>query len=67
MESNFKVEGLSCSHCVDAVGNILKELNGVTSSAVSLPDNATVSFEESKVSLEEIKQAINNSEIYKAI
>lgn len=67
MESNLKIEGLSCGHCVNAVGNILKEIDGVTNSTVSLPDNAVVSFDESKVSLEEIKQAINNSEIYKIV
>ena len=67
MESNLKIEGLSCGHCINAVDTILKELVGVDSSTVSLPDNAVVSFDDNKISLAEIKQAINESEIYKAI
>ena len=67
METNLKIEGLSCGHCVNAVDTILKELNGVNNATVSLPDNADISFDENKVSLEEIKQAINDSEIYKAL
>jgi len=67
METNLKIEGLSCGHCVNAVDAILKEVNGVNNATVSLPDNAAISFDENKVSLEEIKQAINDSEIYKAL
>jgi copper chaperone len=67
MELNLKIEGLSCGHCVNAVDNILKEIDGVISASVSLPDNAKVSFDESKITLTEIKKAINDSEIYKAL
>ena len=64
MELNLKIEGLSCGHCVNAVDNILKEIDGVNTASVSLPDNATISFDENKVTLAEIKKAINDSEIY---
>ena len=67
MELNLKIEGLSCGHCVNAVDNILKEIHGVISASVSLPDNAKVSFDENKITLTEIKKAINDSEIYKAL
>ena len=67
MESNLKIEGLSCGHCVNAVDNILKEIDGINNATVSLPDNALVSFDENKVTLAEIKKAINDSEIYKTL
>lgn len=66
MTTELKIEGLSCSHCVNAVTTILKELDGVTNVEVSLPDTAKVDFDENRISLEEIKTAVNESEIYKA-
>lgn len=66
MTTELKIEGLSCSHCVNAVTTILKELDGVTKAEVSLPDTAKVDFDENRISLEEIKTAVNESEIYKA-
>lgn len=65
MTTELKIEGLSCSHCVNAVTTILKELDGVTNAEVSLPDTAKVDFDENRISLEEIKTAVNESEIYK--
>ncbi len=67
MEINLKIEGLSCGHCVNAVNNLLKEIEGINNVAVSLPDNAIISFDENKVTLAEIKKIINDSEIYKAL
>ncbi|HLU85725.1 MAG TPA: cation transporter [Vicingaceae bacterium] len=66
MTTELKIEGLSCSHCVNAVTTILKELDGVTNAEVNLPDTAKVDFDENRISLEEIKTAVNESEIYKA-
>jgi copper chaperone len=63
----LKIEGLSCGHCVSAVDTILNQINGVESVNVSLPDNAEVSFNEAEVSIEQLKTAINDSEIYKAL
>lgn len=65
MTTELKIEGLSCSHCVNAVTTILKELDGVTNAEVNLPDTAKVDFDENRISLEEIKTAVNESEIYK--
>lgn len=66
MTTELKIEGLSCSHCVNAVTTILRELDGVTNAEVNLPDTAKVDFDENRISLEEIKTAVNESEIYKA-
>ncbi len=67
MKTEIKIEGLSCGHCVNAVSTILKNTEGVEKYEVSLPNLAVVEFDENKVSLEKIKQEINDSEIYKAI
>lgn len=67
MNVKLKIEGLSCGHCVNAVTNILNEVEGVEKVNVSLPDLAEVDFDETKVSVDNLKQAINDSEIYKAL
>jgi len=67
MKTTLKIEGLSCGHCVNAVNNILNEIEGVTASKVSLPDTAEIDFDQNIVGIEEIKQEINNSEIYKVL
>ena len=55
----LNVEGMSCDHCKMAVTKAVSSLEGVGSVEVSLENNtATVEFEESKLSLETIKQAI---------
>tara|TARA_R110001592_G_scaffold133422_1_gene348669 strand:- start:7510 stop:7713 length:204 start_codon:yes stop_codon:yes gene_type:complete len=67
METKLTIEGLSCGHCVNAVTTILKETKGVISTEVSLPNSANVNFNENEVTIEELKKAINDSEIYKAL
>ena len=53
------VEGMSCDHCRMAVTRAVSSLEGVSSVEVSLENNtATVEFEESRLPLETIKQAI---------
>ena len=55
----LNVEGMNCDHCKMAVTKAVGSLEGVGSVEVSLENNtATVEFEESKLSLETIKQAI---------
>ena len=67
MKVELKIEGLSCAHCVNAVDSILRNNKGVQKVEVSLPDKAQVMFDENEITLEELKQAINESEIYKTI
>ena len=55
----LNVEGMSCDHCKMAVTKAVSALEGVGSVEVSLENNtATVEFEESKLPLDTIKQAI---------
>ena len=55
----LNVAGMSCEHCKMAVTNAVSALDGVKDVEVSLENNtATVEFEESKLLLETIRQAI---------
>ena len=55
----LNIEGMSCDHCKMAVTKAVSSLEGVSSVEVSLEKNtATVQFEESRLSLESIAQAI---------
>lgn len=55
----LNVAGMSCEHCKMAVTNAVSALDGVEEVEVSLENNtATVEFEESKLPLETIRQAI---------
>jgi copper chaperone len=55
----LNVAGMSCKHCKMAVTNAVSALDGVKDVEVSLENNtATVEFEESKLLLETIRQAI---------
>lgn len=55
----LNVEGMSCSHCVNAVTNALNALDGVDKVDVDLAGKTVaVEFDGDKVSLEAIKDAI---------
>ena len=55
------VEGMSCGHCVKAVEGAVGKLEGVSKVEVSLENkNTTVTFEESKVTVESIKETIED-------
>lgn len=55
----LNVEGMSCSHCVNAVTKALTALDGVLGVNVDLAGKTVaVDYEEEKVSLENIKEAI---------
>ncbi|MCL1888308.1 MAG: copper ion binding protein [Kiritimatiellaeota bacterium] len=58
-KKTLKVKGMSCEHCVRAVGNALCAIDGVADVAVSLEDG-TVSFshDPALAPLEAIKAAI---------
>ncbi|PAF50751.1 copper resistance protein CopZ [Helicobacter sp. 13S00401-1] len=61
MKSVLKVEGMSCSHCVDKVEKFIGELDGVSSIDVSL-ENKTVTVEhDDKVKVDSIKEAIEDA------
>jgi copper chaperone len=55
----LNIEGMSCEHCVMAVTRAVSALAGVDSVEVSLENNtATVEYQESKLPLETIEEAI---------
>jgi copper chaperone len=55
----LNVEGMSCSHCVNAVTKAVTALDGVSGVSVSLEEKTvSVDFDEAKVSLDSIKEAI---------
>jgi copper chaperone len=57
----LNIEGMSCDHCKMAVTRAVSSLEGVGSVEVSLENNtATVEFEESRLNLAVIKQAIQD-------
>jgi len=57
----LNIEGMSCDHCKMAVTRAVSSLEGVGSVEVSLENNtATVEFEESRLHLATIKQAIED-------
>ncbi len=55
----LNVEGMSCSHCVNAVKNAVAALDGVSEVEVDLEAKmATVEYHVDEVTLERIKEAI---------
>ncbi len=47
----LQIDGMNCEHCIAAVENSLKELDGIISATASLQDNqALVEYEPDKVS-----------------
>ncbi len=57
----INVEGMSCGHCVKAVEGALSKLAGVNEAKVSLADhNVTVQYDDSKVTVEAMKVAIED-------
>ena len=53
------VSGMTCSGCVRSVGNVLKALDGVVTTEVSLEGkSAVVEYDPGKLSVEQLKLAI---------
>jgi copper ion binding protein len=58
-ETNLKIEGMSCMHCVGRVKNALKSVEGVESAKVNLEDKqAFVKYDSSKTTMENFKVAV---------
>ncbi|MBP1973038.1 copper ion binding protein [Cohnella thailandensis] len=53
----LKVQGMSCQHCVHSIEGALKEI-GAQGKVNLQDDSVDVAFDVSKVSLEQIKEAI---------
>ena len=53
----MKIDGMSCGHCVSSVDRALKKIDGVKVESVGI-GNATVSYDPSAVSAEQIADAV---------
>jgi copper chaperone len=59
IQTVLNVEGMSCSHCVNAVTKAVAALDGVSGVNVNLEGKTvTVDYNADQVSLESIKEAI---------
>lgn len=56
----FKIEGMSCNHCVMAVKNGLKKIEGLNINKVEI-GSAKVEFDENKTDTQKIIDAIEES------
>ena len=62
MEVTIGVHGMTCGHCQKRVADAISSLEGVESVEVDLEsEHATVSFDPQKVSLDDIKGAVQKA------
>jgi copper chaperone len=58
-KTTLKIEGMSCGHCVKAVEEALKEVDGVKKVSVSLENkSAEIEFDASKADIAALKAAV---------
>lgn len=61
METTLKVQGMTCAHCEASVKGALEKLTGVESVAINLDTgDVAVTYEEGKVTLEDMREAIED-------
>ena len=61
-ETNIKIEGMHCAGCSTRLEKVLNNLEGVEKAQVSLQEKkATIKYDENKISLESIKEAIEDA------
>ena len=61
-ETNLKIEGMHCAGCSTRLEKVLNNLEGVEIAKVSLEEKkATIKYDETKISLESIKEAIGDA------
>jgi copper chaperone len=58
----FEVRGITCNGCVSSVSRVLKAVPGVADANVTLvPGRATVTFDEAKASVAQLRSAIEDA------
>lgn len=58
----LKIEGMHCNGCSTRLGRVLNNLEGVNKAKVELEKaEATIEFDETKISIEKIKEAIEDA------
>ena len=61
-EINLKIEGMHCAGCSTRLEKVLNNLEGVETAKVSLEEKkATIKYNEEKISVENIKEAIEDA------
>lgn len=61
-ETNLKIEGMHCTGCSTRLEKVLNKLEGVEIAKVSLEEKkATIKYDETKISLENIKESIEDA------
>ena len=61
-ETNLKIEGIHCAGCSTRLEKVLNNLEGVETAKVILEEKkATIKYDETKISLESIKEAIEDA------
>lgn len=61
-ETNLKIEGMHCAGCSTRLERVLNNLEGVETAHVSLEEKkATIKYDETKISLESIKEVIEDA------
>lgn len=59
MKATIQIEGMMCAHCENRVVQACKALNGINEIKASAADhNAVCDFDETKISIDQIKAAI---------
>jgi copper chaperone CopZ len=59
-ETNIKIEGMSCQHCVMAVKKAVVGLKGIENTDIAI-GSAAIKYDESKIKEEEIEGAIEKA------
>lgn len=58
----LKIEGMHCTGCSTRLEKVLNGLDGVSNASVNLETkNAVIEFDSSKITLEEIKETIEDA------
>ncbi len=61
-ETNLKIEGMHCTGCSTRLEKVLNNLEGVETAKVSLEEKkATIKYDETKIDIENIKEAIEDA------
>lgn len=61
-ETNLKIEGMHCAGCSTRLEKVLNNLDGVETAKVSLEEKkATIKYDETKINIENIKEAIEDA------
>ena len=62
IETNLKIEGMHCAGCSTRLEKVLNNLEGVEIAKVSLEEKkATIKYDETKINIENIKEAIEDT------